>query len=273
MTGGPREWRGELELSLGLRAGRTRVTAQRHVGPLAVQRAFHPEGDGTAHVVVVHPPGGLVGGDHLTVRARVGVGARALLTTPGATKVYRTLAPRACTTSVLQVEEGADLEHVPQETVVFDGAEAVVHTRVELAATSRFLGWEVVCLGRPASDESFRRGTVRLSLEVWREGTLVFVERGRIEGDARFANAPWGLGGAAAFGTLVATDGEVDAVRRALEEAELEEVHAVTEVSGLLVVRVLGRDGPRARATLERARHRIRESWGRPAIDPAIWRS
>ncbi|MCB9595184.1 MAG: urease accessory protein UreD [Sandaracinaceae bacterium] len=267
-------WGAELRVRLGLRHGRTRLLDASHRGPLRVQRAFHPEPDGAAHLVILHPPAGLVGGDHLDVRARVDDGARALLTTTGAGKAYRSLGATSVVDTHLDVGAGADLEHVPQETVIFDGARAALTTRIALAPGARLLAWEVVCLGRPACGERFERGGLRLRLEVEREGRLRFVERGRVEAGAAALDAPWGMAGFAAFGTLVSTEGSVDSLRDALADVPITEARVgVTRVGELSVVRVLGRDGAHARSLLERARHRVRDAWSRPRVDPAIWRS
>ena len=283
--GGPeRLWRARLDLELRLRAGRTRIGAVSHQGPLRIQRAFHPEPDGTAHVVVLHPPGGCVGGDHLHVRAALQPTARALLTTPGAGKVYRTNGHRAELHTTLDVAEGAHLEHVPQEMVVYEDADAALTTRVRLETGARFLGWEVVCLGRPAAGEGFARGSLRLDFTVEADGVPIFVERGHVVGGTALADAPWGLRGHAAFGTLVATlaDAHTDvlaATRDGLREAANErraEAAATCLASPrgpLLVVRALGRDGTRVRQVLEAVRHRVRDGWQRPRIDPGIWRS
>jgi urease accessory protein len=264
-------WPARLHLTLARRAGRTRITGAGHHGPLRIQRAFHPEGDGTAHVVILHPPGGLVGGDRLRVEARVRAGAQGLLTTTGATKVYRTNGRRATQRVTLDVEAGAALEHVPQQTVVFDGADARLTTRANLAEGARFLGWEVVCLGRPACAERFAHGRVRLGLEIWRGERPLLIERGRLAGGSELLEGAFGLGGHAALGTMVATEGDVDAVRAAVA-AGAPHV-AVTRVSGLVVVRALGADAGRVRRWLERARHAVRDAWRRPRLDPAIWRT
>ncbi|MFK7984456.1 MAG: urease accessory protein UreD [Sandaracinaceae bacterium] len=262
-------WPAELRLTLGLRAGKTRVTKQSHRGPLRVQRAFHPEADGTAHVVVLHPPAGLVGGDSLDVRVDVEEGASALVTSTGAAKAYRTWGAPALAHTQVHVARGATMEHVPLEAVVYEGADAELETVVHLGEGARFLGWEVVCLGRPAAGESFGRGTLRLSLEVWHDGRLCFLERGRIDGGSDALEAPWGLAGWPAFGTMVSTDGDVEMLRRALEGTDA----GVTQVRGLTVVRARGRDGSEVRRRLERARDVVRDRWGRPRVTPAIWRS
>ncbi len=224
-------------------------------------------------MVVLHPPAGLVGGDSLEVRVLVEQQARALLTTTGAGKVYRSIGARASQTTTIEVATGAACEHVPQETVIFDGADASLVTRARLAPGAHFLGWEVVCLGRPACGERFAHGALRLSFELEREGQIAFVERGRVDGGDAMLDAAWGLAQRPAFGTMIATDGDPDALRAMLAEVHPDARVAVTRVADLTVVRALGRDGAHVRAILEPARHAVRDAWGRPRIDPAIWRS
>lgn len=107
-------WRAELELWFEARANETYLSRRRHYGPLTIQRPFYPEADGTAHVYVLHPPGGVVGGDTLKSAYHVGAGARALLTTPGATKFYRSLGGVGRQDIVVDVGRGAICEHLPQ---------------------------------------------------------------------------------------------------------------------------------------------------------------
>lgn len=273
-----RRWRARLDVELRRRSGRTRIGRLEHEGPLRIQRAFHPEPDGTAHVVVLHPPAGCVGGDRLQVGATIAPRASALLTTPGAGKIYRTNGYRASLETRLTVGASASLEHVPQEMVVYEGADAALETEVHLDADARFLGWEVVCLGRPAANERFERGSLWLSFTVHAADEAIFIERGRIDGGSAIGAGAWGLGGFAAFGTLVAT---VDHPRAALDSTrEALAPHATaaatlldTTHGALLVVRALGPDGTQVRHVLEAARHRVRDDWQRPRIDPGIWRS
>lgn len=267
-------WRAALEMRLGLRAGRTRLLSSRHEGPLRLQRAFHPEEDGTAHVVVLHPPGGLVSGDDVTVDATLEADARGLLTNTGATKLYRTRGHQAVIRTRLRAAAGAHLEHVPQETVVYDDAEACCDTRVDLEAGARLLAWEVVCLGRPAASEAFARGSLTLRFEVWREGEPLFVDRGCMDGGSTSLTNAAGMRGHPAFGTLVATSCEPAALRAALEAAVGDDgTWGVTTKGDLTVVRALGRDGLQVRERFAIVRHAVRDAWGRERIDPAIWRS
>ena len=125
-------WSAELDLGFEVVAGKSALVRNRHRGPLAVQRAFYPESNDLAHVYLLHPPGGIVAGDQLTVRVHVAPGARALVTTPAATKFYRSEGRVAEQTQLLRVSEGASLEWLPQETIVFGSAQVSTKTRVEL---------------------------------------------------------------------------------------------------------------------------------------------
>ena len=79
----------ELTLRYEKRDGRSVITQRRHYGPLLVQKPFYPEGDVVCHSIIVHPPGGIVAGDRLAIHVTLESGAHALITTPGATKWYR----------------------------------------------------------------------------------------------------------------------------------------------------------------------------------------
>src|SRR5258706_11967801 len=114
-------WHASLELRFEARASCSVVAHSSHHGPLRVQRAFYPEGPTVCHVYVLHPPGGVVPGDQLSFDVGVESGARALITTPAATKVYRSDGRRAVQRTRLSVAPGAALEWLPQETIVFDG--------------------------------------------------------------------------------------------------------------------------------------------------------
>lgn len=268
-------WRASLELGLRLREGRTVLVQNRHQGPLMVQRPFYPEGEQGCHLYILHPPGGVVAGDMLRVSVGLEAGARALLTTPAAGKVYRSHGPRSLVEQSLAVASGAVLEWLPLETIVYDQARAHLRTRVDLEAGAGFLGWEMVCLGLPAAGQAFRAGQVRQDLEVWREDQPLLLERGRYQGGSPALAAPWGLGGALVSGTLLATSGEpglLARVRSAVVGLGLPGHFAATLVSGLLVCRYLGWEAEAARAFFRRAWEALRPAVaGQPARPPRVW--
>jgi urease accessory protein len=279
-------WLGELELGFVRRQQGT-VTAtvlarRRHRGPLQVQRAFYPEGPGACHVYVLHPPGGLVAGDEMLVRAEVGAGAHALLTTPAASKVYRRGdGPVARQQQRLAVAAGARLEWLPAETIVFDEAAVELSTRVDLEAGAGFIGWEVLCLGRPAAGARFARGHCRQRFELWRAGQPLVIERTRIEGGGPVQTGAFGLQGAPVTGTMLAAlagataserDQLLEGVRALLGALNAGDRAAATMVEGALIVRYLGTSAAAAQSVFVAAWELLRPALlGRPPCRPRIW--
>jgi urease accessory protein len=265
-------WKAELWLQYRLEEGRSVLAGRRFEGPLAVQKPLYPEGGEVCHTIVVHPPGGIAGGDELALSAAVAPRAAALLTTPGAAKWYRSAGPRSRQSLRFEVE-GA-LEWLPQEAIVFDGAQAEQECEISLAPAARYIGWDIVCLGRAGSGERFTRGRYRFETRLRREGRLLWLERGRIDGGGRLLGSPAGLAGATVFGTLVAAAPALDQV--ALDELRAvvpeEGRGAVTRLPGVLLARYLG-------DASEAARHYFRALWrllrpalaGRAACEPRIW--
>jgi urease accessory protein len=268
-------WRGRLSLRLERRGERTLVTHREHVGPLVVQRPFHPERDGTCHVYVLHPPGGVVGGDVLELDIEVSPRASALLTTPAATKLYRTAGKTARLRQRLSVRAGAALEWLPQETIAFGGTYAKSATEVVLEPGGAFMGWEITCLGRPASGDAFESGTLEQSFTLVQAGRPVLVDRLCTEGGGSLARGVWGWGGRTVYGCFIAANAPPELARRVREEvraAAAEELFAVTHVGGACVCRYLGTSAERARACLGRAWHHAREVlFGKAACPPRIW--
>lgn len=264
-------WQACLELGLEKRGLRTVAAHRRHYGPLAVQRPFYPEGD-VCHLYLLHPPGGVVGGDTIDIRVRAGTGARALVTTPGATKFYRSAGATAAVTQTLQVDAGAVLEWLPQEAILFQGAVARQQTRVELATGACFAGWDILCLGRPANAEPFVPGRLDISLEVWRDGVPVLIDRLRVDDDGDLGGAA-GLRRHPVTATLLATPATVDDVQQLRELAFAGGTDlGVTLVDDLLAARLLADDTAAAKEVLQTAWRMLRPGYGgRPAQLPRIW--
>lgn len=273
----PDGWRARLCLGFDRPGGgpATRLGRREHSGPLRVQRAFHPEGPEVCHVIVLHPPGGIAGGDELAIRAELAPGATAQLTTPGAGKWYKAAGRGASQSLEFHVGPDAWLEWLPQESVVFDGARARMATRVELAPGARYLGWDIVCLGRLASGERFARGRLELSSGIWRDGHPLWVERGGIEaGGALMAAAP-GLNGHTVFATLVLAgrgiSRELVAACRAVAAPAGVRL-AVTALPEVLLIRALGQATEPLRHALDACWRAARPQFlGRAAVPPRIW--
>lgn len=205
-----------MELDFAVRQGRTTLAKMQFSGPLRVQRPFYPEdapqsapgrpgASRPCHCCLLHPPGGLVSGDDLSLDVRLEQGAHALLTAPSASKFYaadsHNVAQRQ--TNNLRVAGGL-LEWLPRETIIYDGARAEMCTAVELDAASACIGWEMICLGRPAAGETFTTGSVRQSLMLSRDGLPLLHEVLRFEAGDALQKSACGLGDQPVAATLFA---------------------------------------------------------------------
>lgn len=269
-----RGWQARLELDFARQGERTVLARRRHSGPLAVQRPFYPDGPlGTCHVYLLHPPGGVVGGDALDIEVTAGGDSRALVTTPAAAKLYRSAGACARLTQRLRVDEGAQLEWLPQPTIAFAGVNARMSTRVDLASGGGFIGWEIVCLGRTDSGERYA-GQLGLALELWRDGAPLWVERARYEDDELLA-APHGLRGHPVGGTLLASPAPAAAVLTAIRAAMDEHGAVLTgasTVDDVLALRVLGPQAEAVQRALVDAWALLRPAlFNRAAVAPRIW--
>lgn len=268
-------WEARLELRFGLRDGGTRLVGRRHEGPLMVQRPFYPEGEGVCHVYILHPPGGIVEGDRLHLEIVAESGAHALLTTPAASKFYRSEKRSARLVQRIRVESGAFVEWLPQETIAFAGARATADLEVHLAGSARFIGLDVWCLGRPAAGERFDRGRCVVRQTLTCDGEPRLIERALFEGGGEMLGAAWGLGGRPVYGTLLAFPAPPDgagAVRDAVPQLTADELFGMTTINGVLVCRYAGQSTERAKRILRTAWGALRPRiGGRPACPPRIW--
>jgi urease accessory protein len=264
-------WKAELALQYERHGERTVLASRRHDGPLVVQKPLYPEGDSVCHTIVVHPPGGIAGGDELAVSATVGEGAAALLTTPGAAKWYRSQARWA--RQHVSFEVRGSLEWLPQETILYSGSLSDMRMEIRLAGDASYLGWEVLCLGRTGSGERFSAGHCLLATQIRRDGRLLWNERGRIDAGGPLLQSPAGFSGHTVCGTLLAA-GEIDDAAFSacrIEQASSGEA-AVTRLPGLLACRYLGDSS-------EAAKHYFTKLWRilrpallqREAVAPRIW--
>lgn len=261
-------WKAELSLGFERIDGRTVLAHRRHDGPLVVQKPLYPEGGEVCHAIVIHPPAGIAGGDEVLLNVEAGKTAGALLTTPGAGKWYRSAGPWA--SQKLDFTVDGALEWLPQETIVFDGALADLSTEVRLGADARYIGWEILCLGRTGSGERYQRGTTRLSTRIHRNGKLLWLERGRIDGGGKLMQSQAGLGGHTVCGTLIAAAPDLGTKCAPTRAEGL----AVTMLPGVLVGRYLGDSSEEAKRLFTRLWAVLRPALlGREAHEPRIWRT
>lgn len=269
-----RGWRATLNLDFVRRDGKTVLARRSHVGPLRVQRPFYPESDRICHVYLIHPPGGIVGGDELAINASLESGAKCLLTTPGATKFYRSTCDFSRHATQIRLHGDAVMEWLPQETILFDGARSVSVLRADLDAQSLFLGWDVTCLGRPAGGHSLKNCDIRNRFQLFRQNKPLLLEHSHYTNDHPALGAAWGLRGYPVSGLFVCTipDSSLISKVREATEAGRDSQFAATALPGVLVCRYLGH-------RIEEARSLFVRTWDvlRPAllnempVRPRIW--
>ncbi|HEY8552984.1 MAG TPA: urease accessory protein UreD [Burkholderiales bacterium] len=269
-------WHGRLDLAFVRRGHRTVLERRTVRMPLALQRPFYPEGPAVCHVLVLHPPGGMVGGDRLDIALDAEAGAQAMVTTPSAAKWYRGLAT-ARQTVRLRLASDSRIEWLPQETIVYAGAEVRQELRVELAPGAVWLGWDITRFGRTARGETYAHGTWRTCTEVWRADEPLWIDRQRLDGGGRALQGAFGLGGNPVLGTFAWVGKRVSAE---LVQAARDRWAAVgqpgdagvTRLPEGLLCRYRGASSAAARAWFIEVWRLVRAHDGRtPAVPARIW--
>jgi urease accessory protein len=272
-------WHASLRLDYAREGGRC-VARFAHQGPLRILQSLYPEGGGICHNVLVHPPGGLVGGDTLDVRVTATAGSHALVTTPGASRFYRSEGAEALQDVQVHLQADARLEWLPLEALYYSGCAAHNRLRMRLEPGAELLGWDLAALGLPRAQQPFERGSVLQHLEL--EGA--WLERGHIAAqDKRLLDGPLGLAGHRCLGTLFfAAGSELPRQRR---DALLESARAILEAHPLAATAGATAPGPRVVAVrvlaplvepalqlLQAVRRAWRPLlWDLPGIDPRGW--
>lgn len=271
-------WHASLTLGFADDAGVTRLVERGHFGPLRVQKPLYPEGGAVCHAIVVHPPGGVVGGDQLATSVAAGPAAHAFIATPGATKWYKANGKVSRQQVAIDVAAGASVEWMPQESIFFDQADVALEHTVTLAADADYIGCEILCLGRRASGESFNRGKISQRTQIRRGGKLLWWEQGVLAGGAAHLASPLGLNGKTVCATLIAVGPVLPAAVLAALRAHGAAVgeggagFGATQMKNLLVVRYLGHDSEVARRVMLGAWQLLRPPLlGRQARVPRIW--
>ena len=272
-------WRADLKLDYTLESQRT-VARYLHQGPLRILQSLYPEGDQICHNVLVHPPGGLVGGDTLDIQVNVAEGAHALVSTPSATRFYKSGGQAALQQVTATLAPGARLEWLPLEAIAYNDCEATNRAIFNLAPTSELMAWDVTALGLPSSDMAFTKGHFQQHLEI----PGVWLERGNLRGDdTRWLNSPLGLAGQKCLASLVFAAGnniEPQRAAQALEAArEVLEAHPLRLQAGVtcahpqvIVLRVMSPLVEPSMDLLKKVwavwRHTL---WALPSTPPRIW--
>jgi len=265
-------WIAELELRFSKSKSKTFLSTRKHIGPLTIQRPFYPEGD-LCHLYLLHPPGGIVGGDQLSIEVNTDSNSSSLLTTPGATKVYRTSDHKHSTINQnFIVAENSSFEWLPMETIVFPGANSQFSSKLLLSGNARVAAWEVYCLGRPAINESFDFGSLKFSLELWRDGIPILFDKLMID-KTELGNTV-GLRSFPVFGTFIISKTNkkvLETVRTMMIETE-SCVTGVTQIEDIIIVRSLAKKTYLMQDLFKKIWQTIRPLvFNREATIPRIW--
>lgn len=251
-------WEATLELQLERSvnsAEKTRLSRCRHNGPLYVQKPFYPEGPSHPHLYILHPPGGIVSGDCLNIHIDIGPEAAALVTTPGAARIYRAREQQSLQQQhvTLNVSENGIAEWFPLETIVFNGARVEVNTTINIADDSHVFAWEVTCFGLPASDEPFEAGSFKQHYQLNKNGLPLFVDRMTIAGGDRVLGGKAGMQNQPVTGFFLAgpisddSESLMETLRDVLAKAGVSDVAAMSKVGDLYIGRYLGGSAEQAR--------------------------
>ena len=273
-------WHGSLNLVYANRDGATQIIHNQMQAPLKVQRPFYPEGKEICHSVILHTAGGVVGGDRLSSHFHLEPNAKALITTAAAGKIYRSSGQESQQNIEIQVESGANLEWLPQETIVFSGASYRQNLRVELAPTASILLWEITRFGRTARGEKFLSGKWRSHTEIWQQNNPLWIDRQWLEGGEKMLESPHGLAGKPVVATLAwigatVTTEILEKVRALSSEATIypgNSIVGVTRIPNGLVCRYRGTSTTAARDCFVGIWHLLRLSFSeRPCCLPRVW--
>jgi urease accessory protein len=269
-------WQADLDLAFVRRGGQTVLTRNQHRGPLQVQKALYPEGKDTCHIAILHPPGGVAAGDRLCVHASLGDESRALLTTPGATKWYRSEGAWATQQLHFSVGSDASLEWLPRENIVFDGANVSLRLDVDLAGAAQYFGWDIVSFGRRASGETWRRGKLHMHTHIRCADRVLWSEVAHVDAQSGFADSPVGLAGFSVCGTFVLAGSEVSAASlagcRGVKRPVADSRVGVTHVPRVLIARYLGDSSEDAFQWFANLWRVLREAaLGKIAQPPRLW--
>jgi urease accessory protein len=284
----PAPWRASLDARFTQQGQRTVLSHLQHTGPIRIQKALYPEGEAVCQTLLVHPPGGIAGGDEVALDIHVGDGAHAQVTTPGAGKWYRSFGEPARWTQRLTMQGAGVLEWLPQEAIVFNQANAYSTCYINACENNTLAIWDILCLGCPASGESFEQGTYRSDWCVSVEGKPLWRERASFEGGSSLLQSPVGLRGRPVVATLLFSSHELrqasdaEATQQALRT--LREIDACAFDAGMLagatalpcgvIVRALAYEAEHARAYFTACWQALRPKLiGREAVTPRIWRT
>ncbi len=276
-------WYAKLELGFKENQNRTILYHRKHFGPVRVQKMLWPEKTGVCHAIIVHPPAGIAGGDHLTFEINVDTHAHALVTTPGAGKWYKTNGKQAFQHINIHVNKNAIFEWLPQETMLFDGANAHSETIINLDQAASFIGWDMLVIGRQARQEKFAHGRYQNQFKLYRNQTLLVADILNFKGNDRWLSSCLGMNNHAVMGSFWAIapekyrsnhilDEQLDLIREFIMRMNIHVT--LTVLDDVICARYLGDDVRECHDAFAGVRAKLRRYWFDLDEEfPRIWRT
>ena len=276
-------WFAQLELGFKGAENRTVLEHRKHHGPVRVQKMLWPEKTGVCHAIIVHPPAGIAGGDHLTFQMSAEQAAHALVTTPGAGKWYKTNQKQAFQHIDITVKDASIFEWLPQETMLFNGAHANSETRVVLEDSASFIGWDMLVLGRQARHETFTEGSYQNRFQLYRNNKLLITDRLSFSGNDRWLSSCLGMNGHAVMASFWAVppekfrskfylDQQIDQIRELIMRMDIKVT--LTLLDDVVTARYLGDDVRQCHDAFAAIRAKLRCYWFDLDEEfPRIWRT
>jgi len=272
-------WHAQLDIDYTLESGRT-VARHVHTGPLRVLQSLYPDGDAICQNVLVHPPGGLVGGDTLDITVRAQSGAHGVITTPGATRFYRSEGEMASQRTHLHLAAHARLQWLPQETICYSACRAENRLTLSVEPGAELIGWDVCALGLPHAHQPFVQGSMQTHLEL----PGVWLERCTLDAqDHRLLDGPCGLAGNRCMALVFLVTGNamdrnrrqlaLDSARTAIAGSALAGTAGVTSPNPqVIVARCIAEQVEPAMQLARAVRGQwLEQIWALPATTPRIW--
>ena len=283
------EWRASLSMRLCHSIYGTQLGATTRFGPLNVQKAFYPEGKDCAHLYLLHPPAGIVSGDELRINLDVDENAHGFITTPGANRFYRARTdlsigdPKQTQITTLGLAKNSKCEHFPQETIVYNQADAINDVEIRMHANSVYCGWDITCLGLPSSGQHFTQGLFTQLTKLYCDNILIYHDRICIKPENHIQQHAAGLANNTVFGSMLAVAPKQQINQEQLKQliAQLrEEVHAlsvsslisITQIRQVLLIRYLGNQANQCKDIFIALWHILRPIYMlKNAKQPRIW--
>ncbi|BBP45179.1 urease accessory protein UreD [Thiosulfatimonas sediminis] len=270
-------WKGYLSFTLENRFGKTVVKDKQHFGPLVLQRAYYQEEERPT-ILVIHPPGGIVAGDELTTQVLLKPNAKVFISTPAATKFYRSTGACAVQLQQLTLYENTQLEWLPQEALFFNQCKVRNHLQFNLMTEqAALIAWDVVGFGRPAMNEVFSEGELHQKIEIRLADKPIFIDQFVFRNIPELMHNAFALNGQTLMATMLFYQSDAQLLSQ-LKEQFLQQDWApqcgITLVDKVLVLRTLDSD-------LDDLKARLIAAWqlarpliiGAPPLMPRIWKT